>query len=95
LRAADHARARRYGDLDRPEEVTLYEVLEYESAGLWVDSSGHVCMPIRALFSDGETQTRLLYSSTLRKRDEDVDTETQWVLRPDRKNPGLSKRGRK
>jgi hypothetical protein len=73
---------------DEHDNVTLYNVLGYESAGLWVDSAGYVCMPIYALFDDGELDMRMLYSSNLRRRSADVQHETEWVIRK-ADNPGL------
>ena len=62
-------------------EVTLYEIIMYESAGLWVDSEGHACLPILAVFDDGVREVRLLYADTFRKHPKEVDEETQWVTR--------------
>ena len=61
--------------------MTLYAIIRYESAGVWVDSNGFACLPILAHFEDGSHEMRLLYSSMYRGHPALVDAETQWVRR--------------
>jgi hypothetical protein len=61
--------------------VQLFDIVQYESAGMWVDSGGYPCLPIRGLFSDGQWDTQVLYSSNLRKSPKYVTRESQWVIR--------------
>lgn len=65
---------------DDDDVVRLYEVSNYESAGVWIESSGEPCLVIWASFDDGTDCMRLLYTEQLVKRDKDVDDEGQWLI---------------
>lgn len=66
--------------LDDDDVIRLYEVKEYESAGVWIESSGEPCLVIYASFEDGTDCMRLLYAGQLVKREKDVSAEGQWLL---------------
>jgi hypothetical protein len=80
-------RSCRYLDEDTG-KITLYDILKYESAGIWVDSLGYPCLPIMAVFEDDEQEMRLLYSSNYRSSRRAVNSETQWIRKRGR-NPGI------
>lgn len=83
-----HKLDRRCRYIDDNDTVTLYEILSYESAGLWVDSAGSACLPIMAVFEDDEREMRLLYSDKFCKDAKSVTEETEWICRRG-KNPGF------
>lgn len=66
--------------LDDDDVIRLYEVKEYESAGVWIESSGEPCLVVWASFEDGTDCMRLLYAGQLVKREKDVTAEGQWLI---------------
>eukprot|EP00892_Ulva_mutabilis_P001812 jgi/Ulvmu1/11631/UM008_0035.1 len=66
--------------LDGDDVIRLYEVRQYESAGVWIESAGEPCLVIWASFDDGTECMRLLYSGEMMQKPKDIDDEGQWIV---------------
>lgn len=62
------------------DEVELYEVTSYESAGVWIESADTPCLVVWARFDDGTEHMRLLYEGELRRTADEVTEEGQWII---------------
>jgi hypothetical protein len=59
--------------------VQLFEIGGYESAGVWIDSTGAPCLVIRARLRDDSHAMLLLYEKTKLCYDEKAVAEGQWM----------------
>jgi hypothetical protein len=69
----------------------LYDIVRYESAGVWRDSDDTPCLVILADFEDDSTTMHLLYEDNRRDFANDVDGMTQWVVKSCGKGQHLTK----
>ena len=82
--------------------MALYAIREYESAGVWRDTTGMPCLVIRAKYKEkgepAEYATHMLYEATRRPTEAAVykdDLQSLWVVHSVGTGGHLSKAGQK
>jgi hypothetical protein len=68
------------GEDSAAEIVRQYAMKAYESAGVWIDGDGSLCLVVFAEFEEGGDEMLLLYASELRDRPQDISKASEWAL---------------